>query len=173
MNRVMTSSGGSQAAALTNWTPLAKRSVTIWRDADDAGNGYENQVIDILHEVAAASVAAVEVSPDWPEGWDLADPLPEGQSCQDLRQMLECAARRQPEGCSWANPDLRLVGSGRRAAPAFPLALLGEFWSSWVGRRAAAASAPPDCPSCFPSGLGSAKKAPAYIANAPTLGTSN
>ena len=132
-----TSSGGSQAASLTAWTPLAKRAVTIWRDADDAGKDYQNQVAEILHEVGASSVATVEVFPMWPEGWDLADPLPKEQSHEALRQLLESALQRRPEACSWAHPDLSLLGTGRRVAPAFPLALLGEFWSSWVGRRAA------------------------------------
>ncbi|MEM9222090.1 MAG: DUF3987 domain-containing protein [Pseudomonadota bacterium] len=48
------------------------------------------------------------------------------------------------ENFSWTNPDLSLLGSGRRTVPEFPLDLLGDFWARWVGDRAASASAPPD-----------------------------
>jgi uncharacterized protein DUF3987 len=37
-----------------------------------------------------------------------------------------------------------LLGTGRRAAPPFSTTLLGPFWSAWVTRRAAVASAPVD-----------------------------
>jgi hypothetical protein len=45
---------------------------------------------------------------------------------------------------AWNAPDLSLLGTGRRPAPAFPLALLGPLWGPWAERRAAAASAPVD-----------------------------
>jgi putative DNA primase/helicase len=36
----VTSSGGSQAATKTDWTPLAGRCVTIWPDNDESGANY-------------------------------------------------------------------------------------------------------------------------------------
>ena len=48
------------------------------------------------------------------------------------------------ESDPWYNPDLSLLGSGRRPAPAFPTELLGPFWSTWASSAAAAASAPVD-----------------------------
>ncbi|HYF56582.1 MAG TPA: DUF3987 domain-containing protein, partial [Salinarimonas sp.] len=42
------------------------------------------------------------------------------------------------------NPDLALLGTGRRPAPEFPADLLGAFWSRWAMQRARAASAPID-----------------------------
>ena len=40
----MTSPGGSKAAAASDWSPLAGRKVTIWPDADEAGQGYARDV---------------------------------------------------------------------------------------------------------------------------------
>ena len=45
---------------------------------------------------------------------------------------------------AWHDPDMSLLGTGRRPAPAFPLELLGPFWSAWAARRAQEASAPVD-----------------------------
>ena len=44
---------------------------------------------------------------------------------------------------SWPEPDLSLLGTGRRAPPAFPLHLLGP-WAGWCERKAKGASAPVD-----------------------------
>ncbi|MCJ2037612.1 DUF3987 domain-containing protein [Methylobacterium sp. E-041] len=44
---------------------------------------------------------------------------------------------------SWGEPDLSLLGTGRRPAPAFPLYLLGP-WADWCERKARSASAPVD-----------------------------
>lgn len=44
---------------------------------------------------------------------------------------------------SWPEPDLSLLGTGRRPAPAFPLHLLGP-WAGWCERKAKGASAPVD-----------------------------
>jgi hypothetical protein len=49
---------------------------------------------------------------------------------------------------AWRNPDLTLLGTNRRPAPAFPIEVLGPFWSEWGTRAAAAASAPVDYTAC-------------------------
>lgn len=46
-------------------------------------------------------------------------------------------------GDRWPEPDLALLGTGRRAPPAFPLHLLGP-WAGWCERKANGASAPVD-----------------------------
>jgi hypothetical protein len=43
-----TSSGGASNARMTDWTPLAGRSIVIWPDNDDAGFGYADSVTVIL-----------------------------------------------------------------------------------------------------------------------------
>jgi hypothetical protein len=57
-------------------------------------------------------------------------------------------SQASPDPDRWADPDLLLLGSGRRPAPEFPLALLGQFWGFWSKRRSAAASAPIDYVGC-------------------------
>jgi hypothetical protein len=49
-----------------------------------------------------------------------------------------------PEGDVWPEPDLSLLGNGRRPAPAFPLSALGSRCAEWVECRAETASAPVD-----------------------------
>ena len=44
----------------------------------------------------------------------------------------------------WPDPDLTLLGTNRRPAPAFPVQLLGPFWSAWASRAAEGACAPVD-----------------------------
>ncbi|AWN40262.1 DUF3987 domain-containing protein [Methylobacterium durans] len=44
---------------------------------------------------------------------------------------------------TWDSPDLSLLGTGQRAAPSFPLPLLGP-WAEWAEQKAAGASAPID-----------------------------
>ena len=44
----------------------------------------------------------------------------------------------------WHVPDLAYPGSGRRAAPPFPLSVFGSFWAAYVERAARGASAPQD-----------------------------
>lgn len=46
-----TSSGGSKAAHLTDWSPLAGRQVIIWPDYDEAGRGYAADVRRILEGI--------------------------------------------------------------------------------------------------------------------------
>lgn len=45
---------------------------------------------------------------------------------------------------AWDNPNLSLGGITRDSAPAFPVALLGEFWGGWCADRARSVSAPAD-----------------------------
>ncbi|WP_234731205.1 DUF3987 domain-containing protein [Acidocella facilis] len=50
----------------------------------------------------------------------------------------------QPAGEVWAAPDMSVLQSGRRAAPAFPLESLGSAWAEWITDAAEAAAAPAD-----------------------------
>jgi putative DNA primase/helicase len=72
----MTSQGGSKAADKSDWAPLRGRRVTIWPDHDEAGAAYAT----IAARILATEVRVVDVPADWPEKWDLADPLPDGAS---------------------------------------------------------------------------------------------
>lgn len=62
--------GGAQAAAKTDWRPLAGRQVVIWPDNDKAGEKFAKDVQNILQH---AQVHVVAVPGEAPEKWDAAD----------------------------------------------------------------------------------------------------
>ena len=86
------SQGGSGAAAKSDWSPLAGRSVAIWPDHDEPGAGYAGAVAALATAVGAAPVRVVGIPEDWPIGWDLADLLPDGVTVERLREMLADAS---------------------------------------------------------------------------------
>jgi hypothetical protein len=90
---VVTSSGGCGAARHSDWTPLAGRDVTVWRDADQHGLDYQRDVVAALFEIGAASVRTVQLPAQLPEKWDLADELPPGLTDADLSRLLAEAKR--------------------------------------------------------------------------------
>jgi putative DNA primase/helicase len=73
-----TSMGGANAAKLSDWAVLAGRNVIIWPDRDEPGRRYADDVAASAIAAVAGSVGIVAVPGDWPEGWDIADPLPQG-----------------------------------------------------------------------------------------------
>jgi len=73
----VTSANGSLAAAKADWTPLAKRHVVIWPDADEPGAKYAAQVVKVLAPIAASVMVVTPPSGVMP-GWDAADALAEG-----------------------------------------------------------------------------------------------
>lgn len=87
----ITSLGGAKAPGKTDWTPLQGRQVTIWPDHDEAGVDFAEKVTALMGAVGVDSVRTVEIPTDWPRGWDLADPLPEGASVQRLVELLDGA----------------------------------------------------------------------------------
>jgi uncharacterized protein (DUF927 family) len=92
----VTSQGGSKAAGKSTWSPLAGRHVFIWPDRDDAGLAYANEVARRARAEKAKSVQIVQVPQDWPQGWDLADPLPTGVSPELLQELLQEAPDADP-----------------------------------------------------------------------------
>jgi DNA primase len=69
-----TSSGGSNAASRTDWSPLAGREVVILPDADEAGRKYADEVAAILLDLdPPAVVRIVDLAPDTDDGSDVAD----------------------------------------------------------------------------------------------------
>ena len=82
---VTTSMGGSNRPQQSDWQPLAGRDVTIWPDADEPGSKYAWAVYDLALEAGAADVRVIRL----PDGFDLADPLPEGF---DLGAIIETRA---------------------------------------------------------------------------------
>lgn len=74
--------GGSSAAKEANWSRLCGRDVIIWPDNDEAG--YK-AAVDIEHSLKVVGINSLKVIDketlhDFPQKWDLADPLPEGKA---------------------------------------------------------------------------------------------
>jgi putative DNA primase/helicase len=97
-----TSMGGASAAKKSDWESLAGRDPVIWPDNDEPGQQYAQDVAALAVTEGAASVAIVSVPKDWPEGWDLADPLPDGVGPETLVVLLRSAKpwmkpAREPE----------------------------------------------------------------------------
>lgn len=83
----VTSMGGSGAPRSTDWTPLRRRDVRLWPDNDAAGYRYACHVAAILAAIGT-TLLVVRPSLSMPGGWDLADPLPNGTSPEDLHRLL-------------------------------------------------------------------------------------
>ncbi|MGX9963140.1 DUF927 domain-containing protein [Roseomonas sp. F4] len=93
------SQGGGNAASRADWSPLTGRDVTCWPDRDDPGLAYANTAAGFTRPSTGAkarSFRIVEVPRDWPEGWDLADPLPAGASPELLSELLAEAQDADP-----------------------------------------------------------------------------
>jgi hypothetical protein len=102
-----TSSGGSNAAAKTDWTPLAGRCVCVWPDNDEAGARYAREVAAILAAlecdvsiVDAAILAGIDGGARGathnPDGWDAADAVVEWTDLAALRTKVMDLAKPAP-----------------------------------------------------------------------------
>jgi hypothetical protein len=95
-----TSMGGANAAKHSDWGPLAGRNIIVWPDHDEPGTRYADDVAALAAAAGAASVAIVALPADWPEGWDLADPLPEDAVPEVLDELLQSAVPWTPPGAN-------------------------------------------------------------------------
>lgn len=77
--------GGSSAVDKTDWSPLAGRDVILLPDFDEPGRRCMWQIAERLVRLGAR-VRFAYPPPGVPEGWDCADPMPEGWT---LRRILE------------------------------------------------------------------------------------
>jgi hypothetical protein len=68
-----TSAGGSQAAAKTDWRPLAGKEILILPDNDVPGREYAYTVAGILAKLMPAPTVRVVELPDLPDGGDIVD----------------------------------------------------------------------------------------------------
>ena len=89
---VITWAAGSNATDAADWSPLKGRRVWIWPDNDEPGRKAAEAIGDALLELAE-SVLMVDVPAVLPEGWDLADPIPDDL---DLREIIDQAERHAP-----------------------------------------------------------------------------
>lgn len=77
--------GGCKAAAKADWSVLAGRKLMLWPDADLPG-ADAMRTIARLH---GGECRMVTPSPDWPEGWDLADAEAEKWTTQDVMDYMK------------------------------------------------------------------------------------
>ena len=84
-----TSAHGSGGAAKTDCSPLKGRNVTIFPDHDAPGAKYAQEFTKLTFAAGAESVSIVPISAQFPEKWDIADPLPTG--APTLRDLLKQA----------------------------------------------------------------------------------
>lgn len=94
---VVTSPHGSQSAAKANWSPLSRRDVTIWPDADEAGLKYAETVARLLAPLAT-SIKRLDPPMDARPGWDAADALAEGWDQARAAAFLATAVMWGPSG---------------------------------------------------------------------------
>ncbi|MGQ9915772.1 MAG: DUF3987 domain-containing protein, partial [Thermogutta sp.] len=74
----VTSAGGAQAAAKTDWSPLSGRRVLILPDYDAPGEQYADDVAALAHKAGAEEIRILRLAdyaPTLPEGGDIADVL--------------------------------------------------------------------------------------------------
>jgi uncharacterized protein (DUF927 family) len=117
----MTWPGGAKAAGNGDWSVLAGRDVAVWGDNDAPGRLAIAAVVAALLAAGAASVVVVDVPADWrkpngEDGWDVADPLPDGVTVETLRRMLAEAKAPDADGRADAVADEVADGAGDGAA---------------------------------------------------------
>ncbi len=87
---------GARSPHRADWTPLKRRRVLVWPDADSPGRDFGDSVARLALEAGAASVAIVSAPEGFPDGWDLADRLPDGWTIEKLRELLDGAEHVAP-----------------------------------------------------------------------------
>ena len=80
-------SGGADSASSVDWTPLRGRQVVLWPDHDEPGKKYAGAVAAQLKGLGI-TLRVVGVPDQFPDKWDLADPVPAGVLPSDLQQMI-------------------------------------------------------------------------------------
>ena len=125
--------GGSKAAKKADWSPLAGREVVIFPDADAPGAHAARAVIGLALAGGAKSAVVVDLPPDLPEGWDLADDWPAGFGLAEVEAAIG-AARAGGTG----KPPLRAPVVGEDGAtwpPGYSMGAAGLFWEEGAERR--------------------------------------
>ena len=128
----VTAMNGAQSPALTDWTPLAGRTVCIWPDHDAPGKTYADHVARLAREVGAARVSVLDpaslaldpLHPN-PAGWDAADALQVGWTPDTLARSARWLS--QDGETDWPTPQV--IGQHLDAQP-YPLdALPGPLYA--------------------------------------------
>lgn len=112
---VVSWAGGTQGVKHTDWTPLAKRNVVIWPDADKPGLATADEIARILTDLGC-TVRVMDVMRDDPaKGWDAADAMADGWDKGTIDEFMRTTVR------PWSPP----VAAGAPAEPAGKPAPIG------------------------------------------------
>jgi uncharacterized protein (DUF927 family) len=94
------------ATGKVDWSTLRGRRVVVWPDNDDPGRRAATAVAKAARDAGAETVLVVEVPHTWPDGWDLADPLPENVTLATLRALVaEAEAQHDGQHDTQAKPQ--------------------------------------------------------------------
>ena len=110
----VTSPNGSKSAGHADWRPLKGRSVTIWPDADFAGDEYAIEVAGQALAAGAASVRIAVPDRDVKAGWDAANALAEGWDEIRAGAFIASATERKSDA---GRGDGRGAGNSERKRP--------------------------------------------------------
>lgn len=110
---VLTWSGGSNAVAKVDFSPLQGRNIIIWPDNDEPGFAAALELASIL-EGKAQSISIVQPPDTLPEAWDLADQTEPGflpqvhiETAMPVTEFIHKATRRYPSlALSVSLPDM-------------------------------------------------------------------
>ena len=136
------SMNGAKSPQRTDWTPLAGRDLVIWPDNDEPGAAYAREAALLALKAGASSVVIVELPDGLPEGWDLADPVPEGMEI-DYAGLIAEAPKFDPDGeeqgtfrVQWrkAGKLIRAFTSGKGPDPDPETGEIAPDWH-WFGSR--------------------------------------
>ena len=97
--------GGAKAMKQTNLSPLGGRNVTLWRDSDEAGAKWQEQMIAALRAVSVTSIRVVNIAllpaemieriPEAKRGkFDIVDLIEAGTEPDAVREVAEAACER-------------------------------------------------------------------------------
>ena len=89
----VTNPNGAKSADKADWSPLRGRAVTIWPDADAAGQAFAKAAAKAVLAVGAASVAIIASPHGVAVGWDAADAMAAGW---DEKLAAELVASAKP-----------------------------------------------------------------------------
>ena len=86
-------SGGAGAVSQTDWSHMKGRRVAVWPDNDEAGRKAANEVVQKCLQAGALQVFLIEIPPEKPEKWDLADAEEEGLTKEMIAAWIRLQSR--------------------------------------------------------------------------------
>lgn len=111
---VVTSPNGSKSAAKADWSPLSGRRVVVWRDADEPGAAYADEVSRLASEAGATSVTLLAPPEGVAEGWDAADAEDEGWTTARAEELIASARSASVIDLDAARRDRKTASSKKR-----------------------------------------------------------